>query len=105
MDTTCVKCNKDCDLSSPSTSCCDSCSVAFHIKCLPIGGNELRVIEQRKKRSLFFFCDDCKGAIKRLPHILRCYDEIKFGLKTLNVLKKDSLISHDALVAEINDRD
>ncbi|KAL3279088.1 hypothetical protein HHI36_016602 [Cryptolaemus montrouzieri] len=108
MNTTCVKCNKDSDLYSPSTRCYDSCSVAFHNKCLLIGGNKLRGMQQRKQRSPFFFCDDCKGAIKRLPHILRCYDEIKVELKSLkediNVLNKDSLVSPDALVAEINDR-
>ncbi|KAL3275954.1 hypothetical protein HHI36_020688 [Cryptolaemus montrouzieri] len=42
-----------------------------------------------------------KEAIKRLSHILRCYDDLKVELKAL----KEEVISPDALVVEINDKD
>ncbi|KAL3280012.1 hypothetical protein HHI36_017520 [Cryptolaemus montrouzieri] len=69
-------------------------------------GTEFRVMELRKQRCLFFFREDCKGVLRRVPHILRCYEELKEEVKQIrsevNSLKGG--ISSEDVLTEINDR-
>lgn len=107
MNPICHKCKKSCD--DESSPCCDSCGAIFHNKCLSLGGSELRVMDLKKQRSLFFFCDDCKQAVKRLPYILRCCEELKDDVKSLKdrvkQLENDANTKHEDIFAELNDRE
>ncbi|KAL3286112.1 hypothetical protein HHI36_000625 [Cryptolaemus montrouzieri] len=72
---------------------CDSCSSAFHEKCSGVGGSEKRVMDLKKERTLFFFCSECRLAIKRVPLILRRFDDLEREVRKLKeelVMLKES---------------
>ncbi|KAL3268418.1 hypothetical protein HHI36_007531 [Cryptolaemus montrouzieri] len=56
----------------------------FRGNCIKLGGNEEPVIGQTiKPRLLFFFCDNCKSAIKKFPFIISRLDSLIDGVNSI----------------------
>nr|XP_023018000.1 stress response protein NST1-like [Leptinotarsa decemlineata] len=67
--------------------CCDSCQVTTHstLNCSGISTSEVRAIVLQK-RSLLYFCEECREAFKSVPKLLR---EIRDMRKEMNTLKQE----------------
>lgn len=63
---------------------CDSCNVTMHLneKCTGLSPSELRAIVIQK-RVILFFCEDCRGAFKRVPVLIKKLDEMQHIIESL----------------------
>ncbi|KAL3286593.1 hypothetical protein HHI36_001094 [Cryptolaemus montrouzieri] len=104
MSSVSERCKGVCDMDRAIM--CDSCSSAFHEKCSGVGGSEKRVMDLKKECTLFFFCSECRLAIKKgATHFEK--ESNKSEIVTLkNSMKNVPEINGDPeeLIAEINER-
>lgn len=83
MPSQCIKCNIN--ISSVEKCIqCDSCRVFLHLteQCSGLSGREIQAVSIQK-RTVLFFCDECKNAIKRVPHLLLKIENLENEVKKL----------------------
>ncbi|KAL3274176.1 hypothetical protein HHI36_015590 [Cryptolaemus montrouzieri] len=71
MSSVCERCKGVCDMDRALV--CDSCCSMFHEKCSGFAGSEKRVM----------FCSECRLAIKKVPLILRRFDDLEREVRKL----------------------
>lgn len=83
MPSPCIKCNS---IISGVEKCiqCDSCRVWLHLteQCSGLSGREIQAVSIQK-RTVLFFCDECKSAIKRVPYLLLKIENLENEVKKL----------------------
>ncbi|KAL3272167.1 hypothetical protein HHI36_022651 [Cryptolaemus montrouzieri] len=96
MSSVCGRCRGVCDMDRAIV--CDSSSSAFHEKFSGVGGSKKRLMDLKKECTLFFFCSECRIAIKRVPLILRRFDDLE---REVRKLKKELLMLKGSNESEI----
>ncbi|KAL3289870.1 hypothetical protein HHI36_023260 [Cryptolaemus montrouzieri] len=91
MSSVCERCKGKCDMDRAIV--CDSCSSAFQEKYSGVGGSEKRMMDLKKERTLFFFCSECRLGIKKVPLILRRFNDLE---KEVRKLKEELLMLRES---------
>lgn len=88
---------------------CDSCHIVMHPTedCTGLCASEIRATVIQK-RTLFFFCSDCRLAFKNVPALLRQIEVLKSEIdslkKEVSSLKEATKVTDESVVAEMCER-
>lgn len=91
---------------------CDSCHISMHPTegCTGLGASELRAVVIQK-RTLVYFCEDCRKAFKSVPNLLRQIDSLrsevnslKDEVRRLKDSKNDTPINSEDIICELHER-
>lgn len=89
----CHKCNKLVDEEEDCIIVCDGCAKVLHEACGEITSSEGRVM-QLKKRTMFFFCCECKTAFKNIPNLIK---SLKEALEETKIMREENKTIRDEL--------
>ncbi|KAJ8982416.1 hypothetical protein NQ317_017218 [Molorchus minor] len=89
---------------------CDSCRVMLHLqeKCCTLSSTEIRAVVMQK-RTLLFFCDECRTAFKNVPMLIRKIKDLDSEVDRLKheveLLKNQNNSANiETMFMEINER-
>lgn len=109
MPSTCATCKHTL---GEKTISCDSCHVAMHPteECTGLGSSEIRAAVVQK-RTLFFFCTDCRLAFKSVPLVIRKLENLTAELEILKIEvqklkeeKSQELLNTEDIISELCER-
>lgn len=92
--------------------CCDSCNTSFHANCVGISGREQQCLDM-KKRTMSFYCTDCKNSLLLLPKFLKLveklnekFESISEKLEKLSYERRDENEGQnfEKVIEELNER-
>lgn len=106
------KCETCGDVLGDKFIACDSCHVLTHPSegCTGLGASELRAVVIQK-RTLVYFCEECRQAFKSVPKLLRQIDNLRSEVNSLKDeilklkdMKKDTPMSSEDIISELHER-
>lgn len=104
----CASCQQDFN-DNDKFATCDSCHIAVHAneRCASLSLTEVRAI-LLQKRSLAFFCQECRSAFKSVPLLIRQINDLKLEVlelkKEVNTLKEQKSLGTEDIYHEVQDR-